>query len=195
MGRRFIAIDLPEEVRDTLTDVGLDGPELPWTPPGQLHVTLRFIGPMPQGDRALRTALAELRRPRFAMAIAGVGTFPAAKTPRVLWAGVDAPSALFDLQRGIERVVRELGHPPQRRRFRPHVTLARLPHRHREVPPDDGGPPLAARFVMQHALLRTPPFTVRDFVLKDSVLHPHGSRYRDVARFELAPNARLNEGE
>jgi len=175
--RRFIAIPLPDWLRDELSLLDDDLPAARWTPPDQLHVTLRFIGDMPQGDRHLRSDLHGVRSSGFDMAAAGVGTFPGRGRARVVWAGVDAPPALHQLQRRIERVVRDTGVPPERRRFRPHITLARI------------GPGVAdeavTRFVLMHTLLRLPPFEVREFCLVGSILRHDGARHHVVETYAL----------
>lgn len=173
--RRFVAITLPEEIQDELSLLDDDLPAARWSRPEQLHLTLRFVGDMPQGDRRLRDALRAIEFDPFELAVAGVGVFPGRGPPRVVWAGLDRSAHLFELQRRVERVAREVGIVAERRRFRPHVTLARIG---RGVADDD-----VTRFILRHTLLRLPRFEVRSFSLMGSTLHPDGARHREIQRY------------
>ena len=58
--------------------------------------------------------------------IGGIGAFPKARHPRVIWIGVEAPQDLFDLRRGIEDGVARLGYSYDKYEFTPHLTLGRI---------------------------------------------------------------------
>ena len=61
------------------------------------------------------------------LSLSGLGTFPNARNPRVIWAGVSGDiDALSDLHSRAERVATDLGWAPERRPFRPHLTLGRV---------------------------------------------------------------------
>ena len=96
-------------------------------PPENHHLTLRFIGETPK-HRAeeIDTALAALRAPGFPLTLAGVGCFAKGGSAVSLWAGVERNPALDHLQSKIETALQRAGLDPERRRFTPHVTLARL---------------------------------------------------------------------
>ena len=98
-----------------------------------LHVTVQFLGATAQEDladvgRALEEACAGL--PPVAVAYRGLGAFPNARRPRVIWAGVheDEPDEerLPHLVRAVGKALRPLGFKPEARRFHAHVTLARI---------------------------------------------------------------------
>ena len=208
LARLFLAVDLPDPVRATLaglmTDAG-GAPDSPapaplpgarWVPPGQLHLTLRFLGGVPEAAiPELQAALGRVRGRPFALALAGVGTFPqraarpagpagpapAVPSPRVLWAGVAPLDPLRALKRLVDGVLgpdREEG----QRDFSPHVTLCRWKQ--------DAGPSLGdplARFLDQHAGLGGAPFEIRAFRLYRSQTLPDGPRYTALAEFPLSP--------
>jgi 2'-5' RNA ligase len=97
--------------------------------PGHLHLTLRFIG---AADAVLTgTIRSVLERPiavpAFALTIAGTGTFPPKRPPRVIWAGVTGD---LDALRSVERELRarldRLVSPEAERDYHPHVTLGRV---------------------------------------------------------------------
>jgi 2'-5' RNA ligase len=58
--------------------------------------------------------------------VGGIGAFPKMRHPRVIWVGVEAPSELFDLRRGVEDGVARLGYNYDKYEFTPHLTLGRI---------------------------------------------------------------------
>ncbi|MCZ3030393.1 RNA 2',3'-cyclic phosphodiesterase, partial [Acinetobacter baumannii] len=91
------------------------------------HVTLRFLGDVeiPVAEDVLE-ALAEMRlRATLTVTLDGLGIFGGDR-PRALYASVAPSPDLIDLQAEQERLVRRAGVEPERRKFTPHVTLARL---------------------------------------------------------------------
>jgi 2'-5' RNA ligase len=132
--RVFVAIDLDPEVRGRLNDlVGELRPRFRgarWVPAENLHLTLRFLGDAAEAavDAVANGLAAELASTQgFVVEVRGMGVFPDRRRPRILWVGVAGPGRdLEDLQSRVERVSREAGFPPDRRRFEPHLTLARF---------------------------------------------------------------------
>src|SRR5207245_2965808 len=94
--RSFIAVLLGEDVRARLAEEiarlrGLSR-NVAWTVPENLHITLKFLGPIELTQRALvATALARLAGgvPAFDITLRGLGAFPSLTRPRVIWGGVD----------------------------------------------------------------------------------------------------------
>ncbi len=106
---------------------------LRWTAPDQLHLTLAFLGEVPDGavgELAERLDRAAHRRRPFGVRVAGGGAFPRVAAARVLWAGLGLaePDAeeLRRLATGVRAAARRAGITVGDKRFRPHVTLARL---------------------------------------------------------------------
>ncbi|MBD3367415.1 MAG: RNA 2',3'-cyclic phosphodiesterase [Candidatus Eisenbacteria bacterium] len=131
--RLFVALELPPEVKDGILTVVGDlrsrGVRASWARPGTIHLTLAFLGDTDEAlvasiGGALREAASNVRP--FEWSIRGLGAFPSPRRPRVIWAGVDAPDELFELKREIDAELRPLGYSPDRRRFRPHITLGRV---------------------------------------------------------------------
>ena len=94
------------------------------TYPEDLHITLVFLGDLDAARRACcEEAGDRVRAIRFALRLDRFGCFPQA---RVLWCGpAQSPRPLLDLGRALEDCLSECGFPPERRPFRPHMTLAR----------------------------------------------------------------------
>lgn len=134
--RTFIAIELAAPILERLGDLqsrmqqDLPPKLLRWVRPEGIHLTLKFLGEIPveqveQVGEVLRQAC--VGHAPFSVSVAGVGCFPNARRPRVVWVGVEEPSgALARLQRDVEGAVARLGFPPEGRRFSPHMTLGRV---------------------------------------------------------------------
>jgi len=178
--RLFLALSLPEGVQRVLAT--LLGPEMPgvtWMRAGQLHLTLRFLGDVPEESLPrLTDELAMVRVQPFLLPIEGVGTFPPRPPARVAWAGVaHADPRLLQLRQQIDDALLRTGLPVDLRTFLPHVTLARVNER---------GASTLARWLRAHADFAAPPFRVEAFDLVESMLHPAGAEHRLRQRFPLA---------
>jgi 2'-5' RNA ligase len=136
MQRLFIAIPVPEEIGQALKLVQKHLPQFPglrWSVTDDFHLTLKFLDEVEllvqlQVQIALRDLV---QRMTFAaedleMGLTKVGTFQKGDVPRVVWAGVGMSKALFEFQYEIEAFLEPFGFVIEKRRFRPHITLARL---------------------------------------------------------------------
>jgi 2'-5' RNA ligase len=99
--------------------------------PEQLHLTLRFLG---DTEEDLVPDLKELMARSvegvapFQLAFEGVGAFPNARRPRVVWIGLQGAEPLMEVARRLETGMVELGWKREKRGFRPHATVARIKH-------------------------------------------------------------------
>ena len=176
--RLFVALDLPWEVRRQLSQTATPLPGARFLPPENYHVTLRFLGEMP-AHRAeeLDHTLAALRGKRFTLQLGGVGVFEKAGRPQTLYVGVERSPQLDHLQAKIETAVQRIAFEPERRRFTPHVSVARL----------DGAPPAKlVEWVQRHNLLRSAPIPVEHFTLFSSQLGKDGAAYTAEVEYPLA---------
>lgn len=173
MLRLFVGIALPPVLKLDLLRLAAGLPNARWVDPGNYHVTLRFIGEIDEGMASdVDAALSAVRAKRFALTLAGVGSFNA----RNLFVGIERNTDLVHLQEKVENAVARSGVAPESRRFAPHVTLARL----KGKPDARLGLYLAA-----HALFRAAPFDVVQFQLVASYLTKSGSIYEDQAEYAL----------
>lgn len=173
--RLFVAIELPESVKDQLSRLQEGVPGARWADPDQMHLTLRFVGEVDGPTRhELDHTLARVDRASFELELAGVGHFETGRIPRVLWAGVRKSPELEDLQGRVDRAVRAAGIGAEDRRFMPHVTLARL----RDTPPAR-----VSRFLAHNGLFASDPFPVEGFTLFSSVLGRGGASHRAESEF------------
>jgi 2'-5' RNA ligase len=129
--RLFIAIDLPPDVTsrlDALIAKLRPLAHIAWSPASNLHITTKFIGEWPEERLGeLAAALAGLgSRPPIPIRVRGLGFFPNRKSPRVFWAGVEAPAELSALARDTDAALAKLGVAAESRAYSPHLTLARI---------------------------------------------------------------------
>ena len=178
MVRLFIAIDLPATVKHRLGGLRAGVPGAKWVGDEQLHLTLRFIGEVDNEVFAdVAEALATVSVAPFPLRLSGVGHFPPRGAPKVLWAGVQDGESAARLHRKIEARLRDLGLPPDRRKFSPHVTIARL-----KATPIGG----VRDFLAINRLFASEGFPVSDFHLYSSRLGSGGAIHRIEASYPLS---------
>jgi 2'-5' RNA ligase len=129
--RTFIAIKIPglDPLRRVLKELAGMGRALKAVDPDNLHVTLKFLG---QTDvnlvpevRALMERAAHSRT-SSELSITGLGVFPHAERPNVVWAGLQGADTLASLAAELEAGLEPHGFPRENRPFVPHLTLARV---------------------------------------------------------------------
>ena len=136
MVRAFIAVDISADARNALAETisrlkerGVSG--VRWVRPEGVHLTLKFLGDI---DPALVDGILETleRAARgtgpLSLSLSGIGGFPSASSPRVIWAGLEGDlDALRKLQGRIDHELSLAGgFPEERRAFSPHLTLGRM---------------------------------------------------------------------
>ena len=183
LGRAFVAVVPPPTVRDALADAiaGVVGPPLRPTAPERWHVTLRFLGAVPDVD-TLVAGLADVAATHAAptgIRCGGAGSFPDGPRGTAVWVGVDGGDALPDLAAAVDRTAVGLGVPEEPRPFRAHLTVARTGR--------SAEPPVAAlAAAVDSSGAATAPWTATELVVVAS--HPAGGHHRHtvVARLPLA---------
>ncbi len=186
--RTFYALSVPPELVDAVRRIQqrarIDLPRgLRWTAPEQVHLTLAFLGDVPtESVVQLKSILYEiaLSVEPFEVSVMGVGGFPRADRPRVVWAGLSGESVHqigrlhHDLWSRLESIVPKP--EPNDREFHPHITLARVP---------GPQPPKIAAWMQRHADYEFGDWPVREIQLIQSVLTPKGPVYETLARSDL----------
>jgi 2'-5' RNA ligase len=152
---------------------------LSWVPAANLHVTLRFHGEVAD-DQAEAAADALARAAAgiapFTLRGKGLGMFPDAARPRVLWVGLtEGAAALSALAAAVEAESVRIGFPKEPRPFQPHLTLARI---------KAGNAGLMA-LIEAHAATELPASPVSEAVLYESRLHKTGAEYVAIRRVAL----------
>lgn len=184
--RAFIAIELPEEIKQGLAKAQLQlkkgGAGAAWTRSEGIHLTLKFLGEVPEAKvPEIMSALAAVVRGkgRVRIEVAGAGAFPNTKSPRVLWTGVSGDSvALTALQTSVETEMAKLGFDPEARKFSPHLTLARIKY----LRPGDNW----QQVVEGIRDMKIGEFEADSVSLMKSELKPSGAVYTEMGRVELS---------
>ena len=181
--RSFVAVNLSADVRVALAKLQQQlktaGREIRWVRPESIHLTLKFLGEVPQSDLPHITAALQQVSARcriFSMSLADLGGFPNLRNPRVIWVGIQCPdNALADLAQKVDEAMVEVGFPGEERAFKPHLTLARVKSR-----PDTGFLDSVSRTSFHSGSV-----AVSEFALMRSELTPHGAVYTSLAQFKL----------
>src|SRR5258708_10615002 len=177
MPRLFTALEIPSEIVQSMAPLRGGLPGARWVEPENYHLTLRFIGDV---DDALAEEIADLlskvERPAFDLRIDGLDSF-GGNRPRAVVAAVSAVAELVELQADHERIMQRVGLEPDRK-YRPHVTLARL---------RDTSSRQVADFLSIRQPFRSPPFSVSRFMLYSSRASVGGGPYVVEAGCPLVP--------
>jgi 2'-5' RNA ligase len=181
MLRLFIALEIPEELREQLGGLRRGLPGARWVPEQQFHLTLAFLGEV-EGPvfAAVKEGLHGVRSDPFEVELATAGRFPPRGPAKVLWAGIREPQAVSNLAGEVRRCLERRGLPLDSRRYSPHVTLARL----RGTPARD-----VDAYLESLAGWTSEPFAVTDFQLYSSHLGRSGAQHRVEASYPLIPGA------
>ena len=175
--RLFVALTLPEDVRQRLSGLAFGMPTARRVAPENLHLTLRFIGEVDNGQAEdIDLALSAISSPAFDLTLGGAGYFASARRLRSVWAGVERCEPLVHLHEKVESAVVRAGFAPEGRKFKPHITLARF----RNTQPTTAGP-----FIAANNTFTTDPFMVEKFTLFQSRLSHSGATYQVMGEYPL----------
>jgi 2'-5' RNA ligase len=186
MIRAFIAIELDDALRAALGAVqqslkqelgrlarGRDI-RVQWVRPEAMHLTLKFLGDIDEARiDAIGTAVAQIAgaHDRMTIPVAGLGAFPDARAPRVLWAGLRDGGAVVRCAADLDEALGRLDFAREARPFSPHLTLARIKDGARDI----------GRALTEAGVLAAPAaigtMTVHALALMRSDLRPSGSIY------------------
>jgi RNA 2',3'-cyclic 3'-phosphodiesterase len=172
--RLFIGIGVPDAVADRLS-VAARNHDMPkgtrWTTPGNMHVTLSFLGNVDPGLlEQIQQKLAAIRAGSFHVEMAGLDVFAHAG---ILMASVKPSAALLSLAERINAAMELCGIPRELRAYTPHITLARFKGRPAVQPSDKGNA----------AFFQT--FAAQEFRLYESFTRPEGAQYEVLNHFPL----------
>ena len=182
--RLFVALELTDEVHTALRELGARlepaGADLRWVRREGMHLTLKFIGEVPEAKLPLIQE--DLARVRSAapveMKFRGLGYFPHERRPRVVWVGVEASANLPELAAEVEAALEPLGIARENRPYAPHLTLGRFKT-------------LNGLARLQEEIARLPStefgrVETAEFVLFQSRLSPRGAEYTRLRTFPFA---------
>jgi len=184
--RLFAAIDIDPQIQERIErvqkrlkrDLDLSGNEVRWVPPGQMHLTLKFLGEMRDNlitqvcDVVTQTAS---EYEGFDLRIQGAGVF--GRPARVVWAGTEPCPELMKLQTRLENEFEKIGWDKENRPFAGHLTICRVKNA-------AAGRSLA-KAVEAYADEFIGSVSVDELVLYESRLTPAGPEYNAVCTATL----------
>lgn len=177
MFRLFVGIPLPPAIRASLAGLCSGIPGAKWVTPENMHITLRFIGPVGGGEAEdIHEGLSRILTPAFTLTLSGIGCFESGRKVHALWVGIGREPHLVRLADKVESAIVRAGREPERRKFKPHVTLARF---------KTGGSPRIGAFIESNNPFTTEAFPVDHFTLFRSFLGGEGAHYESLADYPL----------
>ena len=191
MLRVFIAVELPPPVvqnLETLTrELKQDGLKLRWVKSNNIHMTLKFLGEVPQKDiAAIEAAMSRVSGvavpSSLHFTLQGMGVFPNIRRPRVLWVGIGGDLMALDrLFKSVDAHLADEGFAEEQRAFKPHLTLARIPDRGKSW----GSPHQLLQVIEDRGKFVSDPFECRQLTLFKSDLRPTGAQYTVLSKVDL----------
>jgi 2'-5' RNA ligase len=161
-----LANSLQEPVRKLCQELATTFPQVRWTRPQTFHLTLRFFAAIAEDSlETIGEIMLSVGRSTapFQLRLQGVGAFPSAQRPRVIWLGLLDAAPLHSLQRHLDDELTRAGLPGDTRPFAPHLTLGRQREGRAE--------PLPAHY----STLACGSWPVRELVLYESCLSAGGA--------------------
>ncbi len=133
--RLFLACEVPDEVKHNISEVienlrQRSGADVRWIRPEGIHVTLKFLGEVPVKKLPavkLATQEAVVGHSPFELELSNIGTFGGREGLRLMWVGIAGDVLRLEaLVRSMNAALAVVGFEPERRPFRPHLTLGRV---------------------------------------------------------------------
>ncbi len=188
--RTFISVTLPKKIVSVSnmlkTTVNSKKNNVKWVNPGNIHMTLKFLGDTPfEAIDEINETLKDLVAQHSAveLVINETGCFPKIERPRVLWLGVDGEiTQLQDFVSDLNIKLGKLGFPLDKNKYIPHITLARI-----KYPPKDT-PDITNFIYTSYEPLK---FNISRIRFMSSELFPKGPIYSILGTHFLANNPKL----
>ena len=191
--RAFIAINLSPDVLDRIEQVAsdlkkrMDTVPIRWVPADTIHLTLKFLGNVSTANlEILKDILGKVvaNHHECDISVGGIGVYPKAHNPRVIWVGMKVPQELINLQHELEIETARLGYSREHRPFSPHLTFGRVS---RNASADDVH--VIAKILDNYKVGFLGATRLRTVYLFRSDLKPEGAEYTPLY------SAALNEGD
>ncbi|MEE8335077.1 MAG: RNA 2',3'-cyclic phosphodiesterase [Candidatus Neomarinimicrobiota bacterium] len=173
--RTFVSIPLPADVLKVISRLKYltESPgRIKWSRPGQIHLTLKYLGHTPPDSvpeilSVLERCLKNVNP--FELKLKGTGCFPGLERPRILWLGVGGSlHILKSLVHNINSELESLGFPRELHNYHPHISLGRIKYPQKNTPD-------ISRFI--RAEIEPIPIKVIKFQFMSSELFSNGPVY------------------
>ena len=187
--RLFIAIQIPDPVKDRIEQAqaalrrACAGAKIRWARRDQFHLTLRFMGYVDAARIPELESVLHATCGRFAplrLRAQGIGFFPPARPPRVVWVGIDGGEPLRDIQRATECAAIPFTSEPAEKAFTGHITLGRV----REIRPPEAS--ALAKIAGEISSTNFGEWTADHFKIVRSRLAPEGASYSTVGQIRFS---------
>jgi 2'-5' RNA ligase len=176
--RLFIAIDLPDEVRDYLYDfqkvVGRDDAKINWVAKKNLHLTVKFLGEIDESRlEEVKNSLRAIKFKSFEVTLCKFGAFPDFKFPNVLWVGLKPEQDIVKLAQLVDSET--LLFSSADTKFKAHLTIGRV----KSIKFKD-------KFTkkLESISVKEIPFKIDKFSLYKSTLTSQGPQYQVVESYK-----------
>ncbi len=133
--RTFVAVDFPKEILNKIQEITntlksqTPNEALKWVSTDNLHLTVKFLGEIPTETLSkVKTIITDTLndQPAFDIDVEGLGMYPHARKPRVIWLGISNGKPLIDIHQKLDEALQTVNIKPDRRDFTPHLTIARV---------------------------------------------------------------------
>ena len=184
--RAFIAIELPQEIKDTLgrlqQKLKAAGADVKWVEPKNIHLTLKFLGEIDEQTKDRVSAkLSEISAgtKQFTFSLSCLGAFPNTKSPRVIWIGIEQGDIeIKAIADAIETQLESINIPKETREFSSHITLGRTRSSKNRQELANALSELSLKSLKNQ-------FPVTKITLLKSTLTPRGPVYEILQEFQL----------
>ncbi len=186
--RTFIAIELPREIKDALSNLQeklkKSAADVKWVEPQNIHLTLKFLGERDiKSIEKITQILEEATRNKesYRARVSCIGAFPNTSSPRIIWAGIDkGDSETREIVKELEEEIAKIGIPKEERPYSSHVTIGRT-----RSPKNRDSLIRDLKNLQDKFGLETLEFTVTKITLFKSVLTPRGPIYEPLKEVNL----------
>ncbi|MHC4399036.1 MAG: RNA 2',3'-cyclic phosphodiesterase [Planctomycetota bacterium] len=184
--RSFVAVEISSTVRteaaELIDRLRAAGADVRWVDPGNLHVTLKFLGDVASQEipgvcEVVRRAVEDMAP--FEFEVSGAGAFPNANRPRTVWLGVTTGhDALVELNERLALPLARIGFHRESRRYHPHLTIGRVRR-------GEAGLRELGDLIHEYADHKVGRTSTEQVIVFSSELEPSGPRYDALARAPL----------
>jgi 2'-5' RNA ligase len=156
-------------------------PVLKIVPEDNFHITIKFLGQVEQdkADTLIESfrSLTGLKKTEYR--VEGTGAFPSPGNPSVIWAGMKCDNTnLDDIVKKVEQFASENGFPPEKKKFSPHLTLART-RREKKIPQE------LKEHISKGSSIVSGLSAFNELVLYESILKKNGPEYKKISVVQL----------
>lgn len=184
--RSFLAFDLPQGIKEEVTRISggvkKSGLNASWVKPGNIHLTVVFMGDVNEKDIPGIIASIDnvaVQYEPFNISLGGMGLFPDIRRPRVIWLGLDGEiEKLASLRDDLQKSLESFGVEQEKRTFKPHLTLGRFRRSTREKSH-------LKKILEESGRITGPTGRLDELILFKSELRPGGSVYERLHSWAL----------